>query len=162
MPRITHGRGIEIGYYSTVAAMNDEITVSKPGKPLPDEVLGDLELRLRVCLDLAFAYLVDVEVVGAGEGPSPTLFVWLEPEAVGSLRSALNVVSEAVADALPKSSFLDVLILNSAPELLDRIESVDALFIERDPSERRRALAAAAAGGPALEPLPARRWWWPF
>ena len=69
---------------------------------------------------------------------------------------------EAVADALPKSCFLDVLILNSAPELLDRIESVDALFIERDPSERRRALAAAAPGGPALEPLPARRWWWPF
>ena len=142
--------------------MNDEIAVSKMKKPLSEEILGDLGLRLRACPDLAFAYLVDVDVAGVEGGPSPTLFVWLEPEAVGSLRSALNVLSEAVADALPESEFLDVLILNSVPELMEKIEGVDSPFVERDPTERRRALAAAAAGGSEIEPMPPRRWWWPF
>ncbi len=142
--------------------MNDEITISRPHQPLSEEILGNLGLCLRSCPDLAFAYLVDVEVAGVDGGPSPTLFVWLEPEAVGSLRSALNMVSEAVADALPEKEFLDVLVLNSVPELLDRIEEVDCLLVERDPLERQRALSAVAAGGGDIQPLPARRWWWPF
>jgi hypothetical protein len=74
-----------------------------------------------------------------------TLFVWIVPAAMGSLRGALNLISEAVARALPEDRFLDVVILNSAPELLTPVEEAGCLLVERDSDERRRARDAAAS-----------------
>jgi len=91
---------------------------------------------------VAFAHLVDVEVPDRGEGPGPVLFVWLVPAAMRSLRAALDLVSETVAKALPSDIFLDVVILNSAPELLPEVEGAGCLFVEPHPDERKRALAA--------------------
>ena len=82
-------------------------------------------------------------MVGRQATAQLSLFVWLVPEAVGSLRAALNLVSEAVARALPEDVFLDVLILNSVPELLVAVEHAGCLLVERDSDERRRARAAA-------------------
>jgi hypothetical protein len=93
---------------------------------------------------------------------SPALFVWLQPAAMRSLRMSLNLVSEIVADVLPEAVHLDVLILNSAPELLDRVESAGCLLVERDPDERRRALEAAAAPVGGAGVAGRRRPWWPF
>jgi len=70
------------------------------------------------------------------------LFVWLDPVAMRSMRAALNLVSETVAKALPGDRFLDVVILNSAPELLSDVERARCLFVEPHPDERKRALAA--------------------
>ncbi len=118
---------------------------------------------MSACPDVAFAHLVDVEVGEQGSGCEPALFVWLVPDAVTSLRGALNLVSETVARAIPKDGYLDVLILNSVPELLSEVEAADCLLVERDPEERRRALTAAETvttdddGG-----LGSKRWWWPF
>ena len=120
----------------------DQIRLSRPAHPLADDVLDALRQGLEQCADLAFAHLVDVDVLEREEGPSPALFVWLTPAAMKSLRQALNLVSEIVSEALPSDRFLDVLILNSAPELLPDLERVGCLFVERDPDERGRALAA--------------------
>jgi hypothetical protein len=138
------------------------IRVTAPREALSSERLDELEQRLMACPDVAFCHLVDVEVDGVAGGPSPTLFVWLVPSALGTLRTALNIVSEAVADSLPPDRYLDVLILNSAPELLTAVEQAGGLFAVRDPDERRRALEAAAGGGVGFEPLPPRKGWWPF
>jgi hypothetical protein len=126
-----------------------------------DAVLEALVAELGGCPDVAFAYLAEVMVAGRQDAPGGVLFVWLAPEALGSLRFALNLVSEAVAQALPPDAYLDVVVLNSAPELLERLEDARCLLVERVADERRRALAAARAGQ-VPEPLPRRRWWWPF
>ena len=115
-----------------------------PRKPLGEEVSTKLRRRLEACADLAFAHLVDVEVPETGQPPGQVLFVWLDPVAMRSLRAALNLVSDAVAKALPEDWFLDVVILNSAPELLSEVERAGCLFIELNPNERHRALAALA------------------
>ena len=99
---------------------------------------------LGACPDVAFAHLVDVEVLGQGEGPGLVLFVWLVRAAMRSMRAALNLISETVATALPGDHFLDVVILNSAPELLPDIERVGRLLVAPHPDERQRALAAVA------------------
>ena len=65
------------------------------------------------------------------------LFVWLVPAAMRSMRAALNLISEAVAMALPEDRFLDVVILNSAPELLPEIERVGSLLVAPHPDERQ-------------------------
>ena len=101
-----------------------------------------LRSGLERCPDLAFAHLVDVEVPARGEGAGPVLFVWLVPAAMKSLRAALNLVSDTVAKALPSDRYVDVVILNSAPELLSTVERAGCLLVEPDPEERRRALAA--------------------
>jgi hypothetical protein len=107
-----------------------------------------VEVKLRegldACPDLAFAHLVDVEVPEHGEAPDTVLFVWLVPAAMKSMRAALNLVSEAVARALPTDRYLDVVILNSAPEVLLDVERAGCLFVEPHPNERQRALAAAS------------------
>jgi hypothetical protein len=121
-----------------------EIRIAPPRPWLDREVEDRLRQELVDCPDVAFAHLNDVEVVGEADGPVTSLFVWLVPEAVGSLRSALNLVSEAVARSLPEDRFLDVLILNSAPDLLGEIEAVGEPFVVRDHEERARALDAAA------------------
>ena len=121
---------------------HQNLRITPPGQPLGDEVENRLRAGLAACPDLAFAHLVDVEVCEQGEGPGMVLFVWLEPTAMRSMRAALNLVSEIVAKALPGDRFLDVVILNSAPELLSDVERAGCLFAEPLPDERQRALAA--------------------
>jgi hypothetical protein len=104
--------------------------------------MGELRSRLERCPDLAFAHLVDVEVPARGESAGLVLFAWLVPDAMRSLRAALDLVSEIVARALPADRYLDVVILNSAPELLSEVESAGCLLVEPHPEERRRALSA--------------------
>lgn len=99
--------------------------------------------------------------MGLQTTPQLSLFVWLVPEGVGSLRAALNLVSEAVARALPEDVFLDVLILNSVPELLESVENAGCLLVERDADERRRARAAADQPQKP-EPIESRKGFWPF
>jgi len=123
-------------------APDQQLRITPPGQPLGDEVEKRLLEGLEVCPDLAFAHLVDVDVPEQGEGPGMVLFVWLVPAAMRSMRAALNLVSETVAKALPGDRFLDVVILNSAPELLPDVERAGCLLIAPHPDERERALAA--------------------
>lgn len=134
-----------------------------PREPLDPAILAELRIAIGSCPDVAFAHLVDVAVPGRQTAPEPALFVWLVPEAMGSLRAALNLLSATVAKVLPAERFLDVLILNSAPELLAAVEEARCLLVERDPDERRRAREAAAAGSRGSSDGAAPRpWWWPF
>ena len=123
----------------------DELVVSPPEQPLDPVVKERLAEELARCPDLAFAHLVQVLVPARQERPELALFVWLRPSALRSLRFALNLVSEAVAHVLPEGDFLDVLVLNSAPELLIEVERARSLLVENDPEERARALSAASA-----------------
>jgi hypothetical protein len=129
-------------------ALDQQLRITPPGHPLEEGVNAALREGLETCPDLAFAHLVDVEVPNQGEGPAMVLFVWLDPVAMRSIRAALNLVSEIVARALPGDRFVDVVILNSAPELLPDVESAGCLFIEPHPDERRRALAVMRVPGP--------------
>jgi hypothetical protein len=139
----------------------DGIRIEALGAELGPEVEARLRAQLLDCPDLAFAHLTQVTVAGQPGGSQPSLFVWLLPEGVASLRSALNLVSEAVARALPDDTYLDVLILNSAPELLEAVAGTGAPFVVRDDAERRRAVEAAgvAAAGTEAEVRPRFRWW---
>jgi hypothetical protein len=141
--------------------IDQKIIIEPPEVGLDDEVEARLRAELGSCPDLAFAHLTQVTVVGQEPVSQLSLWVWLVPEAVGSLRAALNLVSEAVARALPRELFVDVLILNSVPELLAAVESAGCLLVERDAEERRRACAAAETN-PDLEPVKPRPRWWPF
>ncbi len=137
-----------------------EMMIEPPRRPLEPELVAELREGLGRCPDVAFAHLPQVRVAGQGE-PELALFVWLVPGALRSLRMALNLVSEVVSQVLPDERYLDVVILNSAPELLLQVEAADCLLVEREPDERRRALDAARAAPES--PLPSRRpWWWPF
>lgn len=117
---------------------------SPPHKPLDRETTKNLDSSLSACPDVAFAHLVDVRVEGVEDPPSLSLFVWLVPAAVRSLRGSLNLLTEIVAGAIPRDRCVDVLILNSAPELLAEVERAGCLFVERDFVERKRALEVAA------------------
>ena len=128
---------------------------------LDPEVEEKLRAELAACPDLAFAHLRRVRVEGHQPEPQLSLFVWLLPEAVGSLRAALNLVSEAVARSLPEGVFLDVLILNSAPELLGQVEGAGEPFLVRAPEVRVRALAAMDRE-PVIEEAKPRGGFWPF
>ena len=123
------------------------IRIRPPGRPLDEEATRSLQAALSVCPDLAFAHLVDCEVAGVAGETNLSLFVWLMPEGMKSLRGSLNLVSEVVAGAIPRDRCVDVLILNSAPELLADVENAGCLFVERDPAERGRAVAALRSGG---------------
>ncbi len=138
-----------------------ELQFRRLRQPLSPQVHGDLVDAMNDCPDVAFAYLVEVEVSAPGES-GPVLFVWLKGAALRSLRGALNLVSGAVAGVLPETVFVDVVILNSAPELLLQIEAVECLLAEPDPGERQRALQAASSGEPLPALKPKRWWWWPF
>jgi hypothetical protein len=127
-----------------MTSTDDHIRIMPPAQPFEDEVERRLREGLEACPDVAFAHLVDVDVPNRAEKPGTVLFVWLVPAAMKSLRAALNLVSEAVSRALPEDRFLDVVILNSAPELLPDLERVGCLFVERDPDEHQRVLAAVA------------------
>lgn len=141
--------------------IDQEIHIEAPEAGFGDEVEARLRAELGSCPDVAFAHLTQVTVVGRQPEPQTSLFVWLVPEAVGSLRPALNLVSEAVARALPEHLYVDVLILNSVPELLAPVEAAGCLLVERDAKERRRALAAADRSRGLDAPKPRRRLW-PF
>lgn len=122
------------------------------------------ELRdvLAACPDLAFAYLMNAEIEGHGEA-GPVLLAWVSAGAMGSLKGALNLISEGVARALPDGRFMDVVILNSAPELLADAQLVAEPFVVNDSPELERA-RAATTDMEDYQPLPPRRrfWWWPF
>jgi len=147
-----------------MVAAEQEIIISRPEPPLDDAVSQKLRQGLESCPDVAFAYLCDVEVIGGDHRSAMTLFIWLVPAALRSLRMALNLVSEVIAEALPEDRFIDVAILNSAPELLQDVERADCLFVIGDAEERRRALTAVSDPDPGVyaEPDTTRRWWWPF
>lgn len=140
----------------TTIEPDQEIIIEPPEVGLDDEVRARLRAELGSCPDVAFAHLTQVTVVGRQPESQLSLWVWLVPEAVGSLRAALNLVSEAVARALPRDLFVDVLILNSVPELLASVEAANCLLVERDAEERRRACAAAERNRD-LEPAKPRR-----
>ena len=129
-------------YDPSVTDREPEINITRPTLSFDQEILDKLGEEIGGCPDVAFAHLCDVEVVGRGEGPDPVLFVWLVSRAIRSLKPALNLVSEAVARALPEDRYVDVVILNSVPELLQKVEAVGCLLVERDPEERRVAVAA--------------------
>jgi hypothetical protein len=149
------------GYDTSMDDPDESIVIRAPARPLDAEVEAKLRSALGKCPDIGFAHLVEVEVSGRDEEPALALFAWLTPQGMGSLRASLTLVSEIVAGVLPEGRFLDVLILNSAPELLDRVESAGCLLVECDPQERLRALEAAATGG-SDEPTDGGRGWWPF
>jgi hypothetical protein len=132
----------DVVYDLQVMAPDQQLRITHPARPLGDEIEEKLREGLAACPDLAFAHLVDVDVPEQGEGPGMVLFVWLVPAAMKSMRAALNLVSETVAKALPRDHFLDVVILNSAPELLPDIERAGCLLTAPHPDERQRALAA--------------------
>jgi hypothetical protein len=125
-----------------MTSSDGHLRITPPGTPLAEEAETALRNGLNGCPDLAFAHLVDVEVAESGEGPGMVLFAWLMPAAMRSMRAALNLLSDTVAKALPRDRFVDIVILNSAPELLPEVERAGCLFAEPDPDERRRALSA--------------------
>jgi len=137
------------------------LRILPPERPLA-EIRDRLGEVLASCPDLAFAHIAEVEVASEPAVASPTLFAWLRPEAMSSIRSALNLVSEGVARALPADRYLDVVILNSAPELLEAVERVGVLVADNDPTERDHAMEAARNLEGYVPLPPQRRWWWPF
>jgi hypothetical protein len=140
----------------------EAVRILRPGRPLGAAVEERLRSDLMQCPDVAFAHLADVLVAADAGAPEPALFVWLRPEGLRSVRSALNLVSEAVSRSLPDDRYLDVVILNSAPELLEAVEAHGVLIAEPDAAERQRA-RDAARDLEGYAPLPPRRrWWWPF
>ncbi len=141
---------------------HQEIVVSARGETFGPKTEQRLKDELGRCPDLAFAHLPMVLVPARQQRAAPVLFVWLESRALRSLRFALNLVSEAVARALPDGEFLDVVVLNSAPELLEQVEAAGSLLVEKNPEERIRALQAASEAAAAPEVAVDRPWWWPF
>jgi len=140
-----------------------EIIVKPVQKPWPESVQRSLAQALSAAPDVAFAHLADAGVPGQGEIHT-ALFVWLQPGALRYLRRVLNQVSAIVSGALPNGIAVDVIILNSAPELLEIVEAVGGLIVECDPDERRRALESAAATPSENDDSYSRKgpWWWPF
>ena len=148
-----------MAYDRTMSA--SEIVVEPIRNPWPKETVEALKRELSAAPDVAFAHFVDAGVPGQGEMHA-AVFVWLQSGALRSLRAALNQVSKTVAGALPDGVAVDVIILNSAPELLDQVEAVGGLIVENNPEERRHALEAAAAGPGDGEIQRQGPWWWPF
>jgi len=142
-------------------ANSADLVIEPRGQNLDHEVEEKLRTELGRCPDLAFAHLPQVLVPARQTRPELVLFVWIAPEALRSLRFALNLVSEAVSRALPEDDFLDVVVLNSAPELLEPVERAGCLLVENDPEERTRALQAASEAETAVEET-SHPWWWPF
>ena len=131
---------------SPAADWPSDIRIERPLEPLAPELERAVQRRLSACPDVAFAHLPQVLVPGHQDRPELVLFVWLTADAMRSLRQSLNLVSDEVARALPSGKYLDVVILNSAPELLEDVERAGCLLVERDPAERQRAIAALQRG----------------
>jgi len=143
-------------------APTETLRISPLSEPLEADVEAALSKNLSACSSVAFAYVVEAQVPQRQPEASRALFAWLLPGALRSMRSALSVVSGAVAASLPEDQYLDVVILNSAPELLVDIEQAGLLLVVNDPDEHATALAAARAPAdePSPEPTaPPRAWW---
>jgi len=139
------------------------LTIGRPAREWPTDRMDALRREVGACQDVAFAHLPEVIVEGHGHKGNRVLFVWLVPEAMPALRAALNTICDAVARALPRSEFIDVVILNSAPELLLPVEEAGCLLVENDANERDRALdAARSASGKASAAPEAHDPWWAF
>ncbi len=137
------------------------LRMAVPGRcRLDRETEEKLRVALGDCPDLAFAHLAEVEV--EGHEPNLVLFVWVVAPALRSIRSALNAVCRLVARTLPPDRFLDVVLLNPAPDILEEVERVGCLLVERNPEERAQALRALAAGASEPSPPAGSPWWWPF
>ena len=151
-----------MGYHAAVTGPSPPgLSVTVPTRVrLEDGTVEELARALAACPDVAFAHLAEVEV--EGHEPTLVLFVWVVGRALRSLRSALNLVSRVVAGVLPEDRFVDVVLLNSAPDLLGAVESAGCLLVERDAGERAQALRALAAGEPEEPPAVGKAWWWPF
>ena len=141
-----------------------EMVIRAPAERWPEDRWQRMRYELSQCPDVAFAHLPEVLVPEHQSGASRVLFIWFVPEALRSLRSALNGVAEIVARVLPSHEYLDVVVLNSAPELLEQVEGAGCLLAEPVAEERRRALAASETIDDDSESEPVRRsrWWWPF
>jgi hypothetical protein len=150
------------GYISLVTNPDHSVRFSPPGRPLDDDSAKSLRSALTACPDVAFAHLVDVQVEGVQEQPQLSLFVWLEPDSLKSLRGSLNLVCETVAGAIPGDRCVDVLILNSAPELLADVEMAGCLFVERDAEQRKQATGAAMESADGDRGRSDSTSWWPF
>ena len=142
------------------------LRIGPPAVAWPDDRLDALRREIGACRDVAFAHLPEVLVPGRQSRPNRVLFVWVVPEAMGAIRAVMNTICDAAARALPSSEFVDVVLLNSAPELLLPVEAAGCLLVERSPEERARALeaarAAAAEDHDEPEPRPAPAPWWAF
>lgn len=91
------------------------------------------------CPELAFAHLNQVVVEESPEG-NLVLFAWLRSAHLRWMRRSLNRISQIVARSIPSDRFIDVVILNSAPELLEEVEAAGSLLVENDSEERRQVL----------------------
>jgi len=131
-----------------------------PERPLDTKTMDRLQRALGDCPDVAFAHLVESRP--PDHEPVLTLFVWIVPRAMASLRAALNLVCRTVGGILPDDRFVDVIILNSAPELLGDVEAAGCLLVERDPDERRRALESLDAPVDETRGKSSGGGWWPF
>ncbi len=143
-----------------------ELIIRPPATEWPEDRTEALRRELGACSDVAFAHLPEVLVPGRQARPNRVLFVWVVPEAMGAIRAVMNTVCDATARALPSSEFVDVVLLNSAPELLPAVEAAGSLLLERDPEERARAVATVRAAtetdeaeAPPAEPDAP---WWAF
>jgi hypothetical protein len=151
-----------MGYHAPIMDYDfEELHISDPGRVMKQEVEERLRQNLAQCRDLAFAYLAKVLVPGRQSEPNLVLFAWLRPASLRSVRQALNLISEAVARALPKAEFLDVVILNSAPDLLAKLATAGRLVNDSDPDELARALEAKDQEVGEQAPVSRPRWW-PF
>lgn len=119
--------------------------ITAAGEELGPESRGKLRDGLRAYADLAFAHLNHVVVEEAPEG-NLVLFAWLRRGGLRWMRLSLNRISEIVAESIPAGRFIDVVILNSAPELLEEIEAAGGLLVENDPEERARVLESLGSG----------------
>lgn len=136
------------------------LRISSCATPLAAETQNRMIAALERCPDLAFAYLADVEV--EGQGPATrTLFAWLEAPALGSVRRALDLVARAVAESIDRDQFVDVVILNSAPELLAPVARSGLCLTAPNPDEWRRSLQAAEtpSEGAAEDVAGSVPWW---
>jgi len=138
-----------------------ELHFGPPTPSLDPTVLDKLTRGLATCQDVAFVYLANVLVPSQQEAASQVLFVWLTRNALGSVRFALARVSQVVATCLPEGEFVDVVILNTDPELLEQVAAVGVVVVENSAEEHTQALTATTQ--PSADPAePPQRWWWPF
>jgi len=142
--------------------MSAELRVTRLARPLSPETEARLKSGIQSCSDVAFAYLAQVQVPERQEEPGPVLFVWLRPAALSAVHAALNLVCQAVAKAITDKTFLDVVVLNSASELLPTLEQAGCLLTEVDREERQRALWAADHPEAQESQQEPPRGWWPF
>ena len=124
------------GWVMKIRAAGDELSWESTDK---------LKRGLIGCPELAFAHLNRVVVEEAPEG-NLVLFAWLRRGDLRWMRRSLNRISQIVARSIPTDRFIDVVILNSAPELLEDVEAAGSLLVENDSEERQEILRSLQSG----------------